>query len=262
MPELARPGATLHYEITGSGPPLILIAGMMSDSASWAPLIPHLSGDFTLICPDNRTTGRTTPWDAPASPQIWAEDALALLDHLGHETAHVLGHSLGGYIAWAMASLAPERLAGCIMMASAPLHPARNAALFQALLAVRRSDASPDSWLRLFLPWIFTPATYQMPGAIDAAIAQSLAYPYAQSADAMAHQIAAVASADPTLFQSRPEVPLQALLGENDLLTPLTEARNALAEMPVTILEGCGHAPHWDAPDQVADHLRSFIRSL
>ncbi|MEM9639120.1 MAG: lipolytic enzyme, partial [Pseudomonadota bacterium] len=66
MPDLGLPEVTLHYEVTGSGPPMILIAGMMSDSASWGPLIPHLEAHFTLICPDNRTTGRTRPMDAPA----------------------------------------------------------------------------------------------------------------------------------------------------------------------------------------------------
>lgn len=262
MPKLDLPEASLHYEVMGSGPPLLLIAGMMSDSASWAPLVPHLSAHFTLICPDNRTTGRTMPWDAPASPQIWAEDALALLDHLGHDQAHVLGHSLGGYIAWALASLAPKRITSCTMMASAPLHPARNAALFQSLLAVRRSNAPPDTWLRLFLPWIFTPAFYQTPGAIDAAIAQSLAYPYAQSTEAMAHQLQAVATADPTLFRTRPAVPLQAVLGEKDLLIPRAEAQAALTGLPVTVINDCGHAPHWDAPDQVAHHLRHFIGEL
>lgn len=262
MPKLDVSKVSLHYEVTGSGPPMILVAGMMSDSASWAPLVPYLTNHFTLICPDNRTTGRTTPWDAPASPQIWAEDALALLDHLGHDRAHVLGHSLGGYIAWAMAALAPERIASCTMMASAPLHPARNAALFESLLAIRCSNAPPDTWLRLFLPWIFTPAFYATPGAIDAAVAQSLAYPHAQSAEAMAHQLNAVTNADPTLFQTRPQVPLLSLLGEKDLLIPLAEARVALEGIPTTVIDGCGHAPHWDAPAEVAHRLRQFIGEL
>ena len=262
MPDLGLPEVTLHYEVTGSGPPMILIAGMMSDSASWGPLIPYLEAHFTLICPDNRTTGRTRPMDAPASPQIWADDALALLDHLGHDSAHVVGHSLGGYIAWAMACLAPDRVTSCTMIASAPLGLARNAELFQTVLAVRRSDAPPDTWLRVFLPWIFTPEFYQTRGAIDAAIAQSRAYPHVQSTEAMAHQLAAVAAADPRLFPGPPQVPVQALLAEKDLLIPLEEARKALSGMPVEVLSGCGHAAHWDAPERVADHLRRFIDAL
>lgn len=262
MPELALADVSLHYEVMGKGPPLLLIAGMMSDSASWAPLVPYLTDHFTLICPDNRTTGQTTPPDAPASPSIWAQDALALMDHLGHASAHVVGHSLGGNIAWVMASLAPRRVNNCTMMASAPLNLVRNVTLFQTLITIRRSDAPPDAWLRLLLPWIFTPEVYQTPGAIEAAIAQSLAYPHAQSVEAMAHQLDAVTQADPRPYQARPEVPLYALLSENDLMVPLAMARAALDGIPQEVLPGCGHAPHWDAPDQVATHLRRITRSV
>lgn len=261
MPDLDLPDVTLHYEVIGNGPPLMLVAGMLSDSASWAPVVPFLSPHFTLICPDNRTTGRTFPQDAPASPKIWAEDALALLAHLGHDTCHVVGHSLGGYIAWAMASLAPDRMQSCTMVASAPLSLFRNMDLFRSLVAIRRSDAPPDTWLRVFLPWIFTPEFYQTPGAIDAAIAQSLAYPHAQSADAMAHQLTAVATADPALFQARPDVPMQAILAEKDLLIPLDLAQQALNGISTEVVSGCGHAPHWDAPDQVARAIKRFTDS-
>lgn len=262
MPDLDLPDVTLHYEVIGNGPPLMLVAGMLSDSASWGPLVPFLAPHFTLVCPDNRTTGRTAPQVAPASPQIWAEDALALLTHLGHDTCHVVGHSLGGYIAWVMASLAPDQVQSCTMIASAPLSLSRNMDLFRSLLAIRRSDAPPDTWLRVFLPWIFTPDFYQTLGAIDAAIAQSLAYPHAQSTDAMAHQLAAVATADPAPFLARPDVPMQAILAEKDLLIPLDLAREALSGIPTEIVPGCGHAPHWDAPDQVAHHVGRFIDSL
>ena len=84
MPELALPDITLHYEIDGSGPPLLMLAGMLSDSASWGALAPLLTAHFTLIRPDNRSTGRTTPWRAETSVGQMARDALALMDHLGH----------------------------------------------------------------------------------------------------------------------------------------------------------------------------------
>lgn len=58
MPEFESSGATVHYEIAGDGPPLLLIAGTASDSASWGPLPPFLPGR-RLIMPDNRGTGRT-----------------------------------------------------------------------------------------------------------------------------------------------------------------------------------------------------------
>lgn len=258
MPDLALPDVSLHYEVSGTGPPLLMLAGMLSDSASWEPLLPFLSADFTLIRPDNRTTGRTTPADAPASPTIWAQDALALLDHLGHSKAHVLGHSLGGNIGWVLTRMAPTRVASYTMLASAPLNLRRNVELFRTLIAIRRSDAPPDAWLRVFFPWIFAPHTYEMPGAIDAALAQALAYPYQQSVEAMAHQLEAVLSADPAPFQTEPDVPTLALLAEDDLLIPFKAAKDALSGIEHRVISGSGHAVHWEAPEKVAQHIRDF----
>lgn len=262
MPKLDLPDVSLHYDVTGEGPPLMLIAGMLSDSASWNVLVPHLAPHFTVISMDCRTTGRTVPHDAPASPALWAQDALALMDHLGHSACHIMGHSLGGNIAWVIAAFAPERVTSCTMIASAPLKLDRNTELFQTLAAIRRSNAPPDAWIRLFMQWIFTPAFYEKPGGVEAAVAQAVAYPHTQSADAMDCQLAAVLNADPTPFQTKPQVPLYALLAEGDLLIPLEMAREALQGIHQDVLPGSGHAPHWDAPESVATHLRRFIASL
>lgn len=262
MPTLPLPDATLHYEIGGSGPPLLLIAGMASDSASWAPLLPRLEQAFTVIRPDNRSTGRTLPADAPASVPIWAVDAAALLDHLGIETARVIGHSLGGIIATQLAMAAPRRIARLVLLASAPLRLPRNDALFALMLALRAPGMAPDLWLRAFLPWLFHPRFFDDPGVQDAAIAQSLAYPHAQSAAAMAHQAAALAGFDPTPLQAGPPVPVLALLSPDDLLIPMDAARAALAAFPdltVATLPGAGHSLHWDAPDRVLDHILPFL---
>lgn len=99
MPDLPLSDISLHYEVDGSGPPLLMLAGMLSDSASWGALAPLLSDHFTLIRPDNRSTGRTTPWDAETSVAQMARDALTLMEYLGHDTFHVVGHSMGGLMA-------------------------------------------------------------------------------------------------------------------------------------------------------------------
>ena len=110
MPELARPDVTLHYEVEGEGPPLLLLAGMLSDSASWAALAPLLTPHFTVVRPDNRSTGRTRPWDASAEMTLVAKDALALMDHLGFERFFCAGHSMGGIVTLELAHSAPERV--------------------------------------------------------------------------------------------------------------------------------------------------------
>jgi pimeloyl-ACP methyl ester carboxylesterase len=259
MPTFLTDDISLHYEIEGTGPALLLIAGMVSDSASWQPLMPLLTDHFTIIRPDNRTTGRTAPWDAPVSVAHYANDCAALLDHLSVPVAHVLGHSMGGLIALQLATEHPNCVQSITLAASAPIRMARNTALFNALVDIRQSDSSPDTWLRAFFPWLFAPAVFDDPDAVDAAAKAALAYPYAQSPQAMRHQLDALKNYDPASIEIRQ--PVQALLAENDLLIPLAMAQSSLTRFPglVThIIPNAGHSIHWDAPDRVADHVLTF----
>ncbi len=257
MPSLDLSDISLHYEITGNGPPLLMLAGFMSDHASWTPLVPRLSGRFTCITPDNRTTGRTTPWDAPVSIEHMCTDALALMDHLGHDRFHVIGHSMGGIITLHMASVAATRIASAHIAASAPVRLTRNTELFANLVEIRRSNAPPDTWLRALFPWLFNPQVYDEPKAFEQAIADSLAYPHGQSAEAMAHQLTALRGYNGGAL-AHPTCPTQALIGSVDLIIPPDHILAVLGHLPHHIVEGAGHSIHWDATNIVANHVRSF----
>lgn len=262
MPQFSRPDATLHYEIDGNGPPVLLIAGTASDSASWGPLLAPMAQRFTVIRPDNRSTGRTVPTDAPLSLDHWAEDALALSDHLGLGPVSVVGHSLGGMIGLRMATLAPDRVARLALLSSAPVHGPRNAALFDLILALRAEGQPPDLWLRAFLPWLFHPQFFTVPGQLDAAIAQSLAYPHAQTPVAMAAQVAALRRSDVTPLLAKVSCPTLGLLAEDDLLIPAAAARTALApirDLTIAMIANAGHSVHWDAPQAVLEALMPFL---
>lgn len=262
MPELALSDVTLHYEIGGSGPPLLMLAGMASDSASWAPLVPALEERFTVIRPDNRSTGRTRPLAAPVSVPVWAADAAALLGHLGLGPARVLGHSLGGIIGLELARQVPAEVDRLALLASAPLRLARNDALFAHMLALRGPGMPPDLWLRAFFPWLFHPRFFDDPAVAEMAVAQSLAYPHAQGPDAMAHQAAGLAGFDPATLAKGPDCPVLAVLSRDDLLIPQDVARAALAgfaDLRLAEMQGAGHSLHWDAPDQVLAHVIPFL---
>jgi pimeloyl-ACP methyl ester carboxylesterase len=248
----------LHFEIDGQGPPLILLAGMMSDSASWGPIVPELARQFTVIRPDNRTTGRTEPLDAPASLADWADDVVALMDHLGIGRAHLAGHSLGGIIALHLAAMAPERVDRLALLAAAPVFLQRNLVLFRHLLALRSKEYPPDLWLRELFPWLFHPRAFENSGMIDTMIALSLSYPHAQGPAAYAAQIAGYAAAEGALTLPASLPPTLAVLAQDDLLMPLAAARAALDRMgPVDVVEvaHAGHSVHWDAPETVVAAL-------
>lgn len=262
MPDLQRPDVSLHYVVSGDGPPLVLLSGLLSDNATWAPLMPFLEPHFTVIRPDNRTTGRTTPWDAKVTVQHMAQDAIALMDHLGYARFHVAGHSMGGLMGIEIAGLVPDRVAGLSILASGAVRIARAMHVFDTLLSIRR--ASPDGetlWLKTLYPWIFRPKFFDNPDNTQSALETALAYPHAQTADAMALQIEALRSFRP---ETRPEslkCPVQTLLAGQDLIIPPDAARKSFDKIPDVehhLFEDAGHSIVWDAPDWVAERLIEF----
>lgn len=93
--------AAYHFQRVGSGPPLLLLHGFTGSSASWAAVAPDLEPHFDLVMPDLLGHGRTAaPGDAGRYQMgCAAADLIALLDHLGIESAHLLGYSMGGRLA-------------------------------------------------------------------------------------------------------------------------------------------------------------------
>jgi pimeloyl-ACP methyl ester carboxylesterase len=254
----------LHYTDEGEGPPLLLLAGMMSDGASWGPVVPGLAARFRVIRPDNRTTGQTVT-TGPVSLDTWAQDVADLLDYLSLPRAHVAGHSLGGLIALHLATTAPARIDRLALLATGPLFLRRSLLFFHHLLALRADGMPPDLWLRALFPWLFAPRVFDSDSLIETMIALSLGYPHAQTRPAFEAQIAAYADVESTIRLPAALPPTLALLAQHDLLMPPALLRPALAALgPMTVVEiaDAGHSVHWDAPEAVVAALLDHFGEL
>lgn len=108
MPTTHVNGVSLAYEAHGSGEPLVLISGIGYDRWEWHKMTPGLAEYFTVIVFDNRGVGQTDKPAGPYTAQMLADDTAGLIRALGYEHAHVMGHSLGGYIAQALALSHPD----------------------------------------------------------------------------------------------------------------------------------------------------------
>jgi len=112
------PGATLYYEVQGSGPTLLLIPGGPLDSSAFAGIAPLLADEYTVVTYDPRGLSRSTRTDPDedVSVDTQADDALRLLDAVGAEPAHVFGHSGGALTAFNLVARHPDRVRTLVAM--------------------------------------------------------------------------------------------------------------------------------------------------
>lgn len=115
-------GGTLHVGVAGPPPgtpgvPVVIAAhGITGSHPTWAPVARHLGEAVTLLAPDLRGRGASSALGGPYGMAAHVEDLVAVLDHVGCERAVVAGHSMGGYIVTRFAAIAPERMAGGVLV--------------------------------------------------------------------------------------------------------------------------------------------------
>jgi pimeloyl-ACP methyl ester carboxylesterase len=110
MAEFERPWGVTRYAVEGSGPPVLLIHGVGARLDNWDSVATLLSHSFTVVRHDLRGHGKSGKAPGPYSLELFADDAIELLAHLGITRAHVAGHSLGGMIAIKLAARHPNRV--------------------------------------------------------------------------------------------------------------------------------------------------------
>jgi aminoacrylate hydrolase len=97
-----------------------LIQGVGATGGAWRPQVDALKGSFRTLIFDNRGIGRSRPVRGPVSVEAMAGDARALMDAAGWESAHVVGHSMGGVIAQQLALDCPRRVRSLSLLCTFP----------------------------------------------------------------------------------------------------------------------------------------------
>ena len=109
-------GTRIHYVRGGSGPALVLLHGFPQDWFEWRRLMPRLAQSFAVIAVDLRGVGGSAaPTDGYAAADL-AEDVHQLLGSLGVDRAHIVGHDIGGWVAYAFTRLHPQSTSTLLIM--------------------------------------------------------------------------------------------------------------------------------------------------
>lgn len=120
MPTARNDDVELHWESTGSGPPVLLIMGLGMTSLGWWRTVPVLAERLRVIAFDNRGVGGSDRPEGPYSLADMTADCVAVLDAAEAESAHVYGISLGGMIAQQLALTHLDRVDRLVLGATTP----------------------------------------------------------------------------------------------------------------------------------------------
>ena len=112
----------LYYREFGEGVPYIILHGLYGSSDNWASIARVLSDNFRVIVPDLRNHGRS-PHSDEHTFSAMAADIIEMLDSLGIDRFFLAGHSMGGKCAISIASSAPERILGLVVVDISPFRP-------------------------------------------------------------------------------------------------------------------------------------------
>lgn len=256
--------SSLYYEMHGKGYPLLLISGLNADNASWAGVCGKLAKHFCVIVFDNRGSGRSGAKDTICSIREMADDTISLLDHLQIKKCHVIGHSMGGYIAQEMAIFYPERIEKLILEATAAVSSARNNTLFDDFLKRFEKDHDSEALMRSWTYWSFSPKTFERKNYIAKFIKNASTYPYLQSAQGFKSQIDAIRSFNACARIKNIKAKTLVIIGTDDILIYPVESMKLVKGIKGSSFErirDSGHCAHVENPELFTAKVMRFLKT-
>jgi pimeloyl-ACP methyl ester carboxylesterase len=242
-------GLTIAYERAGSGPPLVLLHGGMSDSREWSRQIEPFSRDFTVLAWDAPGCGRSDDPPESFGPQDYARCLAGLVSALGLERPHLMGLSWGSGLALECCRWYPDLPASMVLVSAyagwaGSLPPAEVER--RRTLMIEQSYQPPESFVPDWIPTLLTESAPRE--LVDNLIAIMSDFHPAGTRT----MVRAFAESDLRDVLPEVAVPVLLLYGEEDARSPLAVAREMHERIPgstLSILPGAGHQCNLEAPE-------------
>jgi 3-oxoadipate enol-lactonase len=261
VPYVENQGTRIYWDERGRGEPLLLIMGLGSASDMWYRLLPALSARYRTIFFDNRGVGRSDAPPAPYSIELMAGDAAAVLEAASvGEPAHVMGFSMGGFIAQEFALRYTEKVRSLILASTACGGPERVMAAPEVLTALEAKDVKT----REEGFWMTAPYNYH--ASTPRALMEedlSVTLGYALRREGYRGQLQAITSwAGAHSRLSTLLRPTLIIHGDSDLLIPTGNAHvlaGAIPSAELCILREAGHRFMTDKTQEGCAAILSFL---
>jgi 3-oxoadipate enol-lactonase len=254
----ASDGVRIHYEQKGrrSGPPVLLIQGLGADKHGWDVQRFALSPWYRTIAFDNRGSGRSDKPHGTYSLDEMAADAIAVLDHAGVETAHVVGASMGGAITQILALEYPERLRSITLACTACRNPPWRRDLLVDWAETART-LGMGALSRSAARWVFGPRSFRR---LWPAIGWMGPLALSRPPHSFIAQVEAILAVDESGVERLGTItcPALVLVGNQDILTPRGDSEELAELIPtaeLVVISGAAHG-------FMVEHASTFNRVL
>ncbi len=261
MPEVFRPvpGVGLSYSDEGRGPALLFLHGVGSASVYWDPVVARLGSERRALRFDLRGHGQSERTPGPYSLSDFVTDAVSLLDHVQVERAVVVGFSLGGLIAQALALEHPDRLLGLVLISTVAGRTAEERARVAERARILADEGASAHLANAVERWFTDAFRAAHPEVLEQRRQHSL------SNDPACYTSAYRVLAENDLAEQLDRVTLPTLVmtGEADIGSTPRMARlihEKIAGSELHILPRLKHAVLQEAPDQLAERIDAFLR--
>lgn len=246
MPYAPINRARIHYEIYGTGDPVLMINGLSAPAVNWLYQVRDLSPHYRVITFDNRGVGESDLPEAEFYPTaLMADDAAGLLEHLGVKRAHVIGASMGGTVAQELTLRHPGVVRSLVLACTWTKGDARFVRTVESWVSLTRSVTLEERFRDVLFPMVYSPAFFERTGALQEVLTRTLAYPFPTGPEGMERQARGLLAWNGTRVKdlNRIKVPTLVLVGRDDILTPPAFSRALARVIPrakLRILPG-GH---------------------
>jgi 3-oxoadipate enol-lactonase len=245
-----------------SGDPLLLLHGFPLDRGMWAEQVAALSGTVRCIAPDLRGFGSAALTESGGAWTMddYARDVVALLDSLGVARVRVAGFSMGGYVAFALWRLHPERVSALALVDTrAGADTAEGRTKRDEMIALARQGGADAVAERQIAGLVGKTTREERPGVVTAAMEMMRRAPVAGIVAALQ---AMRDRPDSTPLLPTITVPTVVIVGDEDVLTPAKDARILADGIPGARLEvvaRAGHLAPMEQPHVVTELLRTGL---
>jgi pimeloyl-ACP methyl ester carboxylesterase len=252
----------LHYDVTGDGPPLLLVSGLGLSSLAWTGVLPELAREFTCITVDNRGTGRSEAPPGPYSIDEMADDVAALLRQLDLGPVMAVGWSLGGSVMQSLLIRHGDLLERAVLLSAFPSYTPLQHAWLDAGLTVRRNGLDPVSVALNAMAWSYTPRLLADHGRAVAQAQLSAQNPHPTSLKGFEAQAAGLRVYDSRAGLPNVSTPVLVLVGAEDVLTPPAQSVEMAELIPTATLRVLPRGGHAMVLEYPTDTFAAIVEYL